>query len=101
MYGTLVFPNTIAPACNKRSTTTALLVATIFAGLYPRLIVSVPDFGNSLTVPNAASAHYTLAVMSVVAAIALPVVLVYQAWTYYVFRARVTGEAIVPPSPTG
>jgi cytochrome bd ubiquinol oxidase subunit II len=79
---------------------TALLVATIFAGLYPRLIVSVPDFGNSLTVPNAASAHYTLAVMSVVAAIALPVVLVYQAWTYYVFRARVTGDAIVPPSPT-
>jgi cytochrome d ubiquinol oxidase subunit II len=62
--------------------------------------VSSPDFGNSLTVDNAASAHYTLAVMSVVALIFLPVVLLYQAWTYHVFRHRVGGEEIVAaPSP--
>ena len=50
-------------------------------------------FANSLTVTNAASAHYTLAVMSVVALLVTPVVLLYQAWTYRVFRHRLGGEA--------
>jgi cytochrome d ubiquinol oxidase subunit II len=63
-------------------------VATLFTSLYPRVMVSNPDFGNSLTVSNAASAHYTLAVMSVVAVIVTPVVLLYQGWTYRVFRHR-------------
>jgi cytochrome d ubiquinol oxidase subunit II len=67
-------------------------VATLFTSLYPRVMVSNPDFGNSLTVSTAASAHYTLAVMSVVALITVPLILVYQGWTYYVFRARVSGE---------
>jgi cytochrome bd ubiquinol oxidase subunit II len=75
---------------------TAAAVATLFTGLYPRVIVSSPDFGNSLTVSNAASAHYTLAVMSVVALIVTPLVLLYQGWTYYVFRARVTGQELEP-----
>jgi cytochrome d ubiquinol oxidase subunit II len=77
---------------------TAASVATLFTGLYPRVIVSSPDFGNSLTVADAASAHYTLAVMTVVALIVTPVVLLYQGWTYYVFRARVTGEEVHPPT---
>jgi cytochrome d ubiquinol oxidase subunit II len=77
---------------------TAAAVATLFTGLYPRVIVSSPNFGNSLTVADAASAHYTLAVMSVVALIVTPVVLLYQGWTYYVFRARVTGEEVLPPT---
>jgi len=55
------------------------------------VMVSNPDFANSLTVQNASSAHYTLAVMSVVAAICVPLVLLYQGWTYHVFRARVGG----------
>jgi cytochrome bd ubiquinol oxidase subunit II len=71
---------------------TVLLVVTLFTSLYPRVMVSSPDFANSLTLDNAASAHYTLAVMSVVAAIFVPVVLLYQAWTYRVFRHRVGGE---------
>jgi len=71
----------------------ALLVATLFTSLYPRVMVSSPNFGNSLTVSNASSAHYTLAVMTVVALLVLPVVLLYQAWTYHVFRHRVTGDA--------
>src|SRR5262249_59251889 len=50
-----------------------LWVVTIFTSLYPRVMVSNPDFGNSLTVDNASSAHYTLAVMSVPALICLPV----------------------------
>jgi cytochrome bd ubiquinol oxidase subunit II len=77
---------------------TAAAVATLFTALYPRVIVSSPNFGNSLTVADAASAHYTLAVMSVVALIVTPVVLLYQGWTYYVFRARVTGEEVQPPT---
>jgi cytochrome d ubiquinol oxidase subunit II len=76
---------------------TLSLVATLFTSLYPRVMVSSPDFANSLTVPGTASAHYTLAVMSVVALICLPIVLLYQGWTYYVFRARITGEEVRSP----
>jgi cytochrome d ubiquinol oxidase subunit II len=70
-----------------------LVVATLFTSLYPRVMVSSPDFGNSLTVANASSAHYTLQVMTVVAVIVTPIVLLYQAWTYRVFRRRIGGEA--------
>ena len=73
------------------------LVVTLFTSLYPRVMVSSTDFSNSLTVSNTASAHYTLQVMSVVALVFVPIILLYQGWTYYVFRARVTGEE--PPSP--
>jgi cytochrome d ubiquinol oxidase subunit II len=66
-----------------------LSVATIFTGLYPRVLVSSPDFANSLTIADAAAAHYALSVMTVVAAIFTPLVLLYQGWTYHVFRARV------------
>jgi cytochrome d ubiquinol oxidase subunit II len=79
---------------------TVLWVATIFTSLYPRVMVSSPNFGNSLTVDGAASAHYTLAVMSVVALIFLPLIVLYQGWTYYVFRARVGGGE-VEAAPTG
>jgi cytochrome d ubiquinol oxidase subunit II len=64
------------------------LVATLFTSLYPRVMVSSPDFANSLTVDNASSSHYSLTVMTVVALIVTPVVLLYQGWTYYVFRRR-------------
>jgi cytochrome d ubiquinol oxidase subunit II len=74
------------------------LVATLFTSLYPRVMVSDPNFSNSLTVSNAASAHYTLAVMSVVALIVTPVVLLYQGWTYRVFRQRLGGEEPTPDS---
>jgi cytochrome d ubiquinol oxidase subunit II len=78
------------------------LVATLFTSLYPRVMVSSPDFANSLTIQNAASAHYTLAVMSVVALVFVPLVLLYQGWTYHVFRARVGGGAAVPgDTPAG
>ena len=73
---------------------TVLLVATIFTSLYPRVMVSSTDFSNSLTIDNASSAHYTLAVLSVVALIVAPLVLLYQGWTYHVFRARVGGDEV-------
>ena len=46
----------------------------------------------SLTVYNASSSPYTLKIMSIVALIFVPIVLGYQAWTYWVFRHRVTLE---------
>jgi cytochrome bd ubiquinol oxidase subunit II len=66
-----------------------LLVATLFTSLYPRVLVSSAEFANSLTVDNASSSHYALAVMTVVALIFTPLVLLYQGWTYYVFRHRI------------
>jgi cytochrome d ubiquinol oxidase subunit II len=77
---------------------TVLLVVTLFTSLYPRVMVSSTGFANSLTVDGAASAHYTLAVMSVVAVIFVPAVLVYQGWTYHVFRHRVGGGPL-PETP--
>jgi cytochrome d ubiquinol oxidase subunit II len=77
---------------------TVLWVATIFTTLYPRVLVSHPSFSNSLTISGAAAAHYALSVITVVAAILLPVVLLYQGWTYHVFRARLGGEPpVIPP----
>jgi cytochrome d ubiquinol oxidase subunit II len=80
---------------------TVAAVATLFTSLYPRVMVSDPDFQNSLTVDNASSAHYTLAVMSVVALIFVPLVLLYQGWTYYVFRRRLGGEPAATEPPQG
>jgi cytochrome bd ubiquinol oxidase subunit II len=73
---------------------TVALVATLFVSLYPRVMISSPGFENSLTVDGAASSHYALAVMSVVALIFVPLVLLYQGWTYYVFRQRLGGEQV-------
>ena len=64
------------------------IVATLFTSLYPRVLVSDPGLQNSLTVSGAAAAHYALSVITVVAAVLLPVMLLYQGWTYHVFRAR-------------
>jgi cytochrome bd ubiquinol oxidase subunit II len=77
--------------------TAVAVVATLFCGLYPRVFVSHPEFANSLTIANASAGHYSLAVMTVVAAIFTPIVLLYQGWTYHVFRARVGGEPAVSP----
>ncbi len=64
-------------------------VATLFIALYPRVMVSSLDPGWSLTIYNSSSTPYTLGVMSIVAAIFVPVVLLYQGWTYWVFRHRI------------
>jgi cytochrome bd ubiquinol oxidase subunit II len=68
-----------------------ILFATVmvFAGLFPRILISTTSPEFSLTIYNAASSHYTLTIMTVVAAIFVPIVLLYQAWTYRVFRKRV------------
>jgi cytochrome d ubiquinol oxidase subunit II len=66
--------------------------AMVFAGLYPRILISSLNADWSLTITNAASTHYTLKVMTIVAAIFVPIVLAYQAWNYWIFRKRVEAK---------
>lgn len=68
------------------------LVAMLFSGLYPRLLLSTLSPAYHLTITNAASSPYTLRVMTIVTLIFLPGVLAYQGWTYWVFRHRVERE---------
>ncbi len=91
-----VFAGRTGRAFAMTALATISYVATLFVGLYPRVMVSSPSFENSLTVDGAASSHYALTVMSVVAVIFVPIVLLYQGWTYYVFRKRVGGERVEP-----
>jgi cytochrome d ubiquinol oxidase subunit II len=70
--------------------TIALTTMAFFSALYPNLMVSSLTAANNLTITNAASGPYTLKVMSIVAAIFLPVVLAYQAWSYWVLRKRLS-----------
>jgi cytochrome d ubiquinol oxidase subunit II len=65
-------------------------VASVFAGLYPNVMVSSTDPSFSLTIAGAASSDYALTVMTWVAVVLLPLVLLYQGWTAYVFRARLS-----------
>jgi cytochrome bd ubiquinol oxidase subunit II len=72
-----------------------LAVAALFVALWPDVLPSTVDAArNSLTVHNASSSPYTLRVMTWVAALATPVVLAYQGWTYWVFRTRLTRELV-------
>ncbi|MEV4824352.1 cytochrome d ubiquinol oxidase subunit II [Micromonospora sp. NPDC049274] len=72
-----------------------LAVATLFAALFPNVLPSTLDAAGTLTATNAASTPYTLKIMTWVAVIFTPVVLGYQAWTYWVFRKRI-GVANIP-----
>ncbi|GAB3821840.1 cytochrome d ubiquinol oxidase subunit II [Tessaracoccus terricola] len=74
-------------------------VAAIFVGAYPNVLPSSLDPANNLTVHNASSTPYTLRLMSIVAAVGLPLVLVYQSWTYWVFRKRISGTHIPQSHP--
>jgi cytochrome d ubiquinol oxidase subunit II len=72
--------------------TVAFTLLTIFTFLYPRVMVSSLNPDWSLTIQNAASSTHTLRLMTIVTLIFLPIVLLYQAWTYWVFRKRVSSE---------
>ncbi|AWB92823.1 cytochrome d ubiquinol oxidase subunit II [Aeromicrobium chenweiae] len=67
----------------------ALLVATLFSGLFPDVMPSSLDAAWSLTTTNAASTPYTLTIMSWVAVFFTPIVIGYQSWSYWVFRRRI------------
>ena len=61
-----------------------------FTLMFPRVMISSTNSAYSLTIYNASSSQYTLTVMSIIALIFVPVVLLYQGWTYYMFRKRIT-----------
>ncbi len=84
------------------ATAIASVVGSIFIDLYPNVMVSSTNAAYNLTVSNSASGSYALTVMSVVTVIFFPVVLLYQGWTFHVFRARVQAPpaAASPPSVT-
>ena len=77
--------------------TIVLFTATLFATLYPNVLPSTTAVANSLTVTNASSSHYTLVVMTWVAVVFTPIVLAYQAWTYWVFRQRISRTDLTEP----
>jgi cytochrome bd ubiquinol oxidase subunit II len=70
--------------------TIGLITICLFVSLHPNVLPSDPNPANSLTVRNAAAGHYTLTVMTIVALCVTPLVLIYQGWTYWVFRQRLT-----------
>ncbi|MCP2332844.1 cytochrome d ubiquinol oxidase subunit II [Actinoalloteichus caeruleus] len=72
------------------------VVVVLFGSLYPNVLPSTVDEAFSLTVAGAASSPYTLTVITWVAAFGTPAVLVYQGWTYWVFRRRIS-TANIPP----
>lgn len=68
------------------------VAATIFGTLFPRVMPSSLGADFDLTIYNAASNTYSLQVMSVIALTMVPIVLLYQGWSYWVFRKRVTAK---------
>jgi cytochrome d ubiquinol oxidase subunit II len=72
--------------------TIVFVTVMVFMGLYPRILVSSLDPSFSLTITNAASSPYTLKVMTIVAAIFVPIVCAYQVWTYWIFRKRIEAK---------
>lgn len=73
--------------------TIAFSTVTVFMGLFPRVMVSSTNNDYSLTIFNASSSPNTLQVMSIVALIFVPIVLAYQAWSYWIFRKRVSTKS--------
>jgi len=72
--------------------TVVFATVMVFAGLFPRILISSLDPAYSLTIQNAAASPLTLQTMTVVTAIFLPIVLAYLGWTYYIFRKRVSTD---------
>ncbi len=64
----------------------AAAIGQIFISLYPNVMVSSTNHAYNLTVNNAAAGHYGLVVMTVVAVLFFPIVLLYQGWSFHVFR---------------
>ncbi|CAB4894843.1 unannotated protein [freshwater metagenome] len=75
---------------------TAFVVITLFGGLYPNVMPNI-NGGEGLDIFNASSTPYTLKVMTIVAAVMTPLVLIYQAWSYWVFRKRINPNHISKP----
>ena len=77
--------------------TLALAVVSLFGVLYPNVMPNIDRTLVGLDIANASSTDYTLKVMTIVAAIFTPIVLAYQAWTYWIFRKRLSADQIASP----
>ena len=75
------------------SLTIVFSVITFFWMLYPNVMISSTDSAYNLTVDNASASDKTLQVMTIVALILVPIMLIYQAWTYWVFRQRISTKS--------
>ncbi|ALE05551.1 cytochrome C oxidase assembly protein [Arthrobacter sp. ERGS1:01] len=71
--------------------------AAIFSAVFPVVLPSTLNDAWNLTVSNASSSPYTLRLMSIVAAVGVPLVLAYQAWTYWIFRKRISVANLPEP----
>ena len=80
--------------------TVMFAVLTLWLALFPNVMPSTTDPAFSLTIENASSTDYTLTIMTWAAVIFLPLVLLYQGWTYWVFRKRVTRAHIEKAAET-
>jgi len=69
-----------------------LTLVTEFMIMFPRVMVSSLNPKWSLTIYNASSSPYTLKVMTIVGLIFIPIVLIYQGWSYWIFRKRITND---------
>ncbi|MDT2726871.1 cytochrome d ubiquinol oxidase subunit II [Lactococcus garvieae] len=65
------------------------LVALLFQGLFPRVMIA-ENPAYSILIKDASSTHYTLTTMSYITIAILPFVLAYMVWTYYIFRKRIS-----------
>jgi cytochrome d ubiquinol oxidase subunit II len=79
-------------AFGMTSLTIAASLITLFMILFPRVMISSLNPAYSLTIYSASSSPYTLKIMTIVALIFVPIVLVYQGWTYRVFRHRISDQ---------
>ncbi len=69
-------------------------VAWVFTVMAPNVMKSAIDPAYSLSIEWASSTHPTLVVMTVVTVILLPIVIAYTAWSYWVFRGRVSTKSV-------
>ena len=74
--------------------TIGLAVVALFLNLYPNVMPSSTNAAYNLTIDNASSTDYTLTIMTVVAVIFTPLVLLYQGWTYWIFRKRISAGRV-------
>jgi cytochrome bd ubiquinol oxidase subunit II len=93
LAGFFVFKKMSGWAFALTAITIAFSLVTMFSIMYPRVMISSIDPAYSLTIYNASSSQYTLTVMTVVAVIFVPIVLIYQGWSYVVFRRRLTTDS--------
>ncbi len=90
--------NSVLKAFTASCLTIVFVVVTGVTGLFPNLIPSSLDPAFSLTIFNSSSSQYTLTIMTVVALIFVPTVILYKIWVYRIFRAPVTEKDVLENS---